>query len=93
MAAVKKIKLKAKNGGAEIEVTPSAYQMRKSKYDVTHTIIKDVPVVALQPIIPPVNPVDLPPAESTESEELEVHDESETKTEKKGPGRPKKQAE
>lgn len=92
MAAVKKIKLKAKNGGAEIEVMPSAYQMRKSKYDSTHTIVKEVPVVALPPT-PPVTPDEKPVAENTESEELDVHDESETKTEKKGPGRPKKQAE
>lgn len=92
MAAVKKIKLRAKNGGAEIEITPSAYQMRKSKYDKTHTIVKEAPVVALPPT-PPVTKDELPVAENTESEELDVHEEAETKTEKKGPSRPKKQAE
>lgn len=92
MAAVKKIKLKAKNGGAEIEVTPSAYQMRKSKYDSTHTIVKEAPAVALPPA-PLLHANSMLAAENTESEELDVHEEAETKTEKKGPGRPKKQAE
>lgn len=92
MATVKKIKLRSKNGGAEIEITPSAYQMRKSKYDKTHTIVKEAPVVTL-PSIPPAVPDGPPHTGDTESEELDVHEESETKTEKKGPGRPKKQAE
>lgn len=89
MATVKKIKLRAKNGGAEIDITPSAYQMRKSKYDKTHTIVKEALVVALPPI-PPVVPNEPPAVENTESEELDVHEEAAKERKKPGP-KPKNQ--
>jgi len=99
MAAVKKIKLRANNGGAEIDVTPSAYQMRKSKYNATHTIVKEMPRIA-PPAMPdpPAPPDDAPDtylaeetAGNTQSQELDTHEEPTTKERKKPGPKPKNQ--
>jgi len=98
MATAQKIKLKDKKTGAEISVTPSAYQMRKPKYDSTHTIVKEVPR-ATTPMVPdpPAPPDDAPDTDLTQEtagnaqQELDTHEEPATKQRNKPGPKPKNQ--
>lgn len=86
--ATKKLKLKDKKSGAFIEVTPSAYQMRRSKYDKTHTVVQEAKEIKL----PPVAPVEEPEQSNSELDAHDEHVEEPAVKERKKPGpKPKNQ--